>query len=229
MTLGRRTLLIAATGLAVGGVRLLAEAAPRPGPPGPDHDLHRLGPEPAPSGQQASADLLEAKRGRRPETSGQASPVVGLPRALPLRLDIPAIAVHRAVVPVGLAEDGTIVVPPLRADAPVGWYRYLASPGEVGPAVIVGHVDSAREGPAAFYRLGQLAPGDTVAVTRDDGRTATFTVTRAARYPKADFPTAEVYGETSSPTLRLITCGGSFDAARGEYRDNVVVYADLTG
>ena len=129
----------------------------------------------------------------------------------------------------GLNADGTIAVPPLRRNAPAGWYRYLPTPGEVGPAVILGHVDTARDGPAVFYRLHELRPGDTVTVRRADGSTAVFTVRQVAEYPKSAFPAQTVYGSVDYPALRLITCGGSFDQTHRQYRTNVVVYATLTG
>jgi sortase (surface protein transpeptidase) len=152
-----------------------------------------------------------------------------LPRSVPLTLDIPTIGVHSAVMSLGLKPDGTVALPPLTGDAPAGWYKYLATPGESGPAVILGHVDSAKDGPAVFYRLRDLRPGDQVSVDRADGTTARFTVRSIAKYPKNHFPTKAVYGPVSGPELRLVTCGGSFDAVRHRYRDNVVVYASLTG
>jgi sortase (surface protein transpeptidase) len=118
-----------------------------------------------------------------------------------------------------------VAIPPLSRDAPAGWYQDSVTPGEDGPAVILGHVDSARSGPAVFYRLGSLRPGDQITVRRADGSTAAFTVTAAARYAKNHFPTADVYGRLPYPGLRLITCGGSFDRSRGSYRDNIVIFA----
>lgn len=151
-----------------------------------------------------------------------------LGRSEPVHLDIPAIGVSTPLMALGLNPDGTIAVPALRRDAPAGWYRYLVTPGEVGPAVILGHVDTARDGPAVFYRLAELRPGDTVTVRRVDGRTAVFTVSHVAQYPKLSFPADEVYGAVDHPALRLITCGGSFDPIHRQYRGNVVVYAEFT-
>jgi hypothetical protein len=148
-----------------------------------------------------------------------------LGRSVPVRLDIPAIGVHTGLIRLGLRRDGTMAVPPLSRDAPAGWYQHSVTPGEVGPAVILGHVDSARSGPAVFYRLGRLRSGDRITVRRADGSTADFTVTAAARYAKKHFPTADVYGGLPYPGLRLITCGGRFDRSRGSYRDNVIVFA----
>jgi hypothetical protein len=153
---------------------------------------------------------------------------VPLGRSTPVRLTIPAIGVDTPLIELGLHPDGTIEVPPVAGRAPAGWYRNLASPGEVGPAVMLGHVDSARNGPAVFFRLRQLEQGDQVTVKRADGRTAVFTVDRVAEYPKAAFPTDDVYGGLDHSALRLVTCGGQFDKYRREYLGNVVAYATLT-
>jgi sortase (surface protein transpeptidase) len=150
------------------------------------------------------------------------------PRAVPVptRLDIPRIGVHTDVIPVGLNADGTVTVPPGDPRAPAAWYRYGASPGEPGPAVLLGHVDSYR-GPAVFYRLADLVPGDRISIGRADGHTVVFAVHSVENYPKTSFPTDAVYGPTDSPVLRLITCGGDFDRVHRTYLSNVVVYADL--
>jgi hypothetical protein len=149
----------------------------------------------------------------------------GLRRSPPARLDIPAIGVHTAVAAIGLRRDGTLDTPPLRSDAPAGWYRGSPTPGEPGPAIVVGHVDTARDGPAVFFRLRELKAGDTLSVRRTDRSVARFKVTKVASYLKKAFPSDEVYGPTAVPALRLITCGGSFDRDRGSYRSNIVVFA----
>jgi sortase (surface protein transpeptidase) len=143
-----------------------------------------------------------------------------------VQLVIPRIGVRTPVVSLGLNRDGTVEVPPLGGAAPAGWYRYLASPGEPGPSVILGHVDSYR-GPAVFYRLGELAAGDGVTVVRADGSVVSFVVRSVREYPKAAFPSAAVYGPTSGPVLRLVTCGGPFDRVSRSYLDVVVVQADM--
>lgn len=102
------------------------------------------------------------------------------------------------------------------------------APGQTGPAAIYGHVDTAAAGPAVFFRLGDLTPGDTIDVTRADRSIAVFTVYRIAEYAKDAFPTMTVYGDTPDAELRLITCGGDFDPATGSYLDNIVAYARLT-
>jgi sortase (surface protein transpeptidase) len=147
-----------------------------------------------------------------------------LPRSVPVQLDIPRIGVRSPLLSLGLNRDGTVEVPPLDAAAPAGWYRYLASPGEPGPAVILGHVDTYR-GPAIFYRLGELQADDSVAVVRADGLTVSFRVSSVREYPKAAFPSEAVYGPARDPVVRLVTCGGPFDLVSRSYRDVVVVEA----
>jgi sortase (surface protein transpeptidase) len=154
--------------------------------------------------------------------------VTGSPATQPVaavRVRIPAIGVDSDLATLGVDAAGALVPP---ADfGRAGWFGAGPVPGDVGPAVLAGHVDS-RSGPAIFYRLAELTAGDAVEVLRSDGRTVRFGVTRVARYPKDGFPTAEVYGATAAPELRLITCGGTFDRARRSYRDNVVVFANAT-
>jgi sortase (surface protein transpeptidase) len=144
--------------------------------------------------------------------------------APPVRLQIPAIGVSTPLVRLGRLPDGSIEVP--RDWDTAGWYDRGPRPGQPGPAVILGHVDS-RTGPAVFYRLRALRPRDTVRVSLADGRILVFRVQRVERYPKNEFPTEAVYFPTLDRELRLITCGGDFDYARGSYRDNIVVYATL--
>ncbi|MEU7785374.1 class F sortase [Amycolatopsis sp. NPDC049159] len=141
----------------------------------------------------------------------------------PVRLRIPAIGVDApALVPLGLGADHQLEAPARFED--VGWYAAGPVPGDAGPAVIAAHVDS-RSGPAPFFRLRDLHGGDQVFVARSDGQETRFVVDAVQRYPKDAFPTDAVYGPAPGSALRLITCGGSFDAAKRSYRDNIVVYA----
>ncbi|HWI74089.1 MAG TPA: class F sortase, partial [Baekduia sp.] len=142
--------------------------------------------------------------------------------ARPVRVLIPAIGVRAAIVPLHLNPDRTLQTP--RNFAQAGWWAGGPRPGAPGPAVVVGHVDS-HSGPAVFYNLRTLRRGDGITIVGADGRTRRFVVQRLARFPKDRFPTAEVYGPTRAPRLRLITCGGTFDASTGHYRDNTVVFA----
>ena len=150
------------------------------------------------------------------------------PAALPASVSIPAIDVTSELITLGLNPDGTLAVPQPGPDYDkAAWYDGSPRPGDPGPAVIEGHVDSAANGPSVFYELGSLVAGDRVDVTREDGSIATFEVYEVRVVPKDDFPTLEVYGNTEGPELRLITCGGPFDSTAGSYEDNVVVFARL--
>lgn len=153
-----------------------------------------------------------------------------LPESKPLAIDIPVIGVHSVLRYLGLTAQHTLQVPapgPYYNDA--AWYKYSSTPGSLGPAVILGHVDSAAQGPSVFFNLGDLRPGDKILVTRADGSVAIFKVDGVRVYAKNRFPTMLVYGSTDHAALRLITCGGPFDQATGHYLDNIVVFASLVG
>jgi sortase (surface protein transpeptidase) len=158
-----------------------------------------------------------------PSTAG-VPPPAGLARSEPTALDIPRIGARSTLVPLGLNPDGTIEVPPVSTPRQAGWYAYGPTPGELGPAVIVGHVDGNKQ-QGIFYRLKELAPGDEVSVSRRDGSTVRFVVTKVDEVAKGAFPSDAVYGNTPDAELRLITCGGSFDRTAHSYRDNIIVYA----
>lgn len=162
-----------------------------------------------------------------PRPTAAESPSTEVARATgPLRLAVPALGVDATAVELGTAADGTLEVPATAQG--VGWYTGSALPGDVGPAVFAGHVDLDGEA-GVFGRLGGLAPGDPIAVHRPDGAVVEFVVSRVEQHAKDAFPTERVYGPTTAPELRLVTCGGSFDRRRGSYRDNVVVFAELPG
>jgi sortase (surface protein transpeptidase) len=150
----------------------------------------------------------------------------GLLPSPPVWLAIPKLGVHSSLVPLGLNPDGSVQVPSLDDPMQAGWYSYGPTPGEVGPAVLLGHVDGYQRA-GVFYRLRQLAPGDEVLVTRKDGARVAFRVRRVDVVPKPSFPTQAVYGNTTVPELRLVTCGGPFDRAAASYQDNVIVYAAM--
>ena len=144
----------------------------------------------------------------------------------PVAVHIPAIDVSSELITVGLNPDGTLEVPQPGPDYDkAAWFEGSPRPGETGPAVIEGHVDSAANGPSVFYELGAVAPGDRVEVARADGSSVTFEVYDVRVVPKDDFPTLAVYGNTAGSELRLITCGGPFDSSSGHYVDNTVVFA----
>ena len=141
-----------------------------------------------------------------------------LPASTPTRIDIDAIDVHAPVEAAGVDERGEAVVPPLTAPHQANWYKLGASPGEAGNAVILGHVDSRKVGAAVFYDLGRLKAGALVNVTRADGIVAVFKVDGVALYQKASFPVGTVYGPNARAGLRLVTCGGTFDAKTPQLR-----------
>lgn len=145
-------------------------------------------------------------------------------RSQPLTLKIPKLDLETNIVNLGLNQDQTVEVP--KGYTEVGWYKNGPTPGELGPAVILGHVDSV-DGPAVFYRLGKLEAGDRVEVVREDGTTATFEVTELGRYPQDEFPTQLVYGDVPYAGIRLITCTGVFDRKTQRYSHNLVVYGKL--
>ncbi|NBE80437.1 class F sortase [Micromonospora rubida] len=162
--------------------------------------------------------------------AGEGQPAAGLGRATPTTIAIPRIGVDAPIMTLGTNPDGTVQVPPLEQALSAGWYSPGPSPGETGNAVIVGHVDSAKVGgPAVFFSLGALQPGDAITVSRDDGSQGTFTVDEVKAYPKKAFPTELVYGPNDRVGLRVVTCGGQFDKNAGSYLDNVVVFATMTG
>ncbi|SDY36956.1 Sortase family protein [Micromonospora pattaloongensis] len=149
-----------------------------------------------------------------------------LPASPPIRIAIPSIHVRAPVHAVGLADDGSIAAPPLHRHQQAGWFERGPTPGEFGPAVIVGHVDT-RTGPSIFHDLARLRPGARVEVTRRDRAVAVFEVNSVERFDKARLPIERVHGDFARPGLRLITCGGRWRGGGIGYADNVVVFASL--
>jgi sortase (surface protein transpeptidase) len=212
-----------AVGLAIIGAVLVWAALVRPSTPEPalapapnDQSMSSTSPSaPKPTPERATPGADESDL--RDQITG-----LVLPESEPVAVSIPRIRVRSRLVPLGLEENGAMETP---KPADVGWYSRGPSPGALGPAVIAGHVTW--NGPAVFYRLGTMRRGDHVSVTRKDGKTAVFTVTRVAQFPQSRFPSRAVYGPIDHAGLRLITCGGTYDAARHKYLDNVVVFAKL--
>jgi Sortase domain len=167
--------------------------------------------------REGAAKGLDAVRDFRSARGYRATPV-------PVRLEIDRIGVSTGLERLGRARDGTVEVPSEWGVA--GWYAGGTRPGDPGSAVILGHVDS-KSGPAVFYRLRELRPGDLVEVVQAGGARVRFAVERTEQVDKRRFPTADVYYPTLTPMLRLVTCGGSFDPATGHYRSNLIVYATL--
>jgi hypothetical protein len=181
-------------------------------------------PPPAPSAAVAAAAIAYSTR---PAVAAPPGPSAypGMARSRPTHLDVPRVGIDTEIIDVGLGPDGTVDVPADISTGPAGWYQGGASPGEVGSSVILGHLD-APDAPAVFFNVGAMRPGDRIFVTRADGARAAFIVREVGSYPRESFPTQAVYGPSSTPVLRLVTCGGRFLRGSG-YEQNVVVFADL--
>jgi sortase (surface protein transpeptidase) len=144
------------------------------------------------------------------------------PQPAPVAVDIASIGVHTDLVTLDVDPTGMLEAP---ADfEKAGWWAAGPAPGADGAAVLVGHLDSHR-GPAAFFRVPSLKPGDGIEVRRADGSTAAFVVDAVRQYSKDSLPARQIYGPTPGPELRLITCGGRFDRRTRSYDDNIVVFA----
>jgi hypothetical protein len=206
----------AAFGITVGavvlGVSMMLGAAGDPADPGP----------PQPAGAPGGGGAAATSGPSGPSGGGPAPPLAA---AAPTWVSIPAIGVDAPVVNVGLDAEGWVAAPPPGEEHLAGWYDGAVTPGERGTSVLVGHVDAAA-GPAVFYELGAMLPGDTVEVIREDGTAVEFTVYEIAVFDKDRFP-PRVYRDTARAELRVITCGGSYTEGSG-YRGNIVVFARLT-
>jgi Sortase domain len=210
-------------------------APPPPGPPSLRARLAGLAGALLLAGGLATVGYAISAQQHAPQPSAAASGALGpsasrgprLQRSLPVSVNIPAIGVHSKLLHLGVNSDGTMQVPSLTTSADeAAWYEYSATPGQIGASVIEGHVDSIH-GPAVFFRLGALHPGDAVDVTLADGVTAIFRVTGVREYLKSNFPAKSIYGAAGYAALRLITCGGAFDYATGHYLSSTVVFASL--
>ncbi len=147
-----------------------------------------------------------------------------LPRSLPVHLRIPSIGVDTDLTTMGLSSSGSIQMP-VRYDI-AAWYTGSPTPGQLGPAIIAGHVDNYR-GIGVFFYLKELQVGASIEVDRADGTTATFKISEMKEYSKTDFPTQKVYGNINYAGIRLITCGGTFSNQNYEYSDNIVAFGSL--
>ena len=218
-------------GLSFVGVALASQRVP-PAVPARTSEAMALLPAPLPAPwPAATTSQIEEAPARMATVVPAVDPATPaekiLPRSLPISLAIPSIAVHSALHDLGLDETGAIEAPSGARYDEAAWYRHSPMPGSRGPSIILGHVDSAANGPSVFFRLGELMRGDLVSITRANGSIARFRVDSVHRYPKDEFPTERVYGDLDHAGLRLITCGGAFNTASGHYEDNIVVFARL--
>ena len=161
-----------------------------------------------------------------PSTGGHTSTLEVTARSAPGRLTVPRLGLSVTLGTLGLNADGTVQVPGTPEQA--GWFDQGPTPGQLGSAVVLGHVDSWR-GPGVFFTLRTLVAGDQLDVTLVDGVVAQFAVTSVQTYLKQAFPARQVYGSHGVSSLQLVTCGGAFDSATGSYLSNVVVYSSLEG
>jgi hypothetical protein len=182
--------------------------APSVGPGGPGQPLTQANPTALPP-----APPLPAAPPMQPST--------------PKRLVIKKLGVNAPIKPIGTDKNGAIQTPPISNPNLVGWYQYGPTPGQAGPAVMLGHKDTTSR-TAVFERLHELQYGDTIEVDRMDGTVAIFTVGGIEQADKQTFPTNRVYGNADAAELRLITCGGTYNRLTGHYVDNVIVYARMT-
>ena len=186
-----------------------------------------------PSGQRDVRELAPLKLGPRAGSAARKDATRVADRSslakrmpAPVKILIPAIGASAPIVPLGLNTNGTLEVP--ESFSVAGWFRGSAEPGEAGPAIVVGHVDSV-SGPGVFYHLRALRKNDVIMIVAKDGSTIRYTVTATLAAPKSDFPTKMVYGKTAKPTLRLVTCDGAFNSSTGHYVDNYIVFAKWAG
>ena len=231
----------------LGAVLLVIAVLAQESPPAPPRDLgtipaaRPLTPARTSPGQperglaRGAAAWISAVRERPglppppPAAAGATPSTPALPWSRPASLAIPAIGVHTNIIDLGLGPHHTLQVPPLTPAGvqEAGWYDLGPAPGQLGPAVIAGHVDS-YQGPGVFFRLGALRPGDQIRVTRADHTVATFRIDAVDEYRKDNFPGPQVYGPVGYAGLRVITCGGPFDYQTHHYLSNIVIYATLT-
>ena len=176
-------------------------------------------PTPAPSAEASTS--APAAKPVKPASEG---PV--LAESAPVSLQVPQVGINTSLVPLGQAADGTMEIPGGQPGDPGGWYKYSPTPGELGPAVILGHVNNLASPQGLFFRLHEMKPGEQFSVTRADGTVAVFEVDKLEVVKKATFPTLAVYGNTNRAEIRLITCGG-LDTSSGEYTENTVVFGHL--
>ena len=208
--------LLAVAALTIG--RYFAQSPPPPIPPAALGTIPAANPPPPLRDPQATTDLTA------PRTPPPAPAPFSLKSSPPVSVHASTVGISSSLVQVGLNKDHTIEVPTSYTQA--AWYRFGPTPGALGPAVIIGHVDS-YQGPGVFFNLGDMRPGEVIDVTRADHSDAQFRVDAINSYPKNLFPTEAVYGPINYAGLRLITCGGTFNEKTKNYESNTVVFATL--
>jgi hypothetical protein len=162
-----------------------------------------------------------------PIVGGPVQAIPPLAPSPPTEIRIDKLNATSNLVALGLNPDRTIAVPPVSQPQQASWYKLGPTPGAAGPAIILGHINGGGKD-GIFAHLSDLRPGDQVQVKRADGKTAVFTITKLEQFPKNQFPTQVIYGDTSDAQVRLITCGGAFNKAAKSYVDNIIASGTLT-
>lgn len=226
-TRGRNRLVAVSVGLLLAGGGTIAWAATQQvgPPPAPPATTAAKGDAPSPS----SSTTTDREAASEEEREAPPSPDVAeaMPASEPVAVRLPSIDVSSPIHGLGLDAQGQLKVPSGERYDEVAWYDGSPTPGEVGPAVLEGHVTGTGHDPSVFFELGDVRAGDVVEVDRADGTTATFEVTDVKKSPKDDFPRIDVYGATEGPELRIITCGGTYDEDARRHLENIIVFAEL--
>ncbi|GAB3532064.1 hypothetical protein GCM10027403_03640 [Arthrobacter tecti] len=184
------------------------------------------GSPPSSSAPSSSAPSAPSPSESAPAADAPPEVALAMDPSAPVSFSIPSLDREAEIIETGLREDNTLEVPPDNEGAPASWYNGSPTPGETGPSVLLGHVNSTADESGVFYNLEAMQAGDRITVDREDGSTAIFEVYKSEVYPKNEFPTKAVYFPVDGAELRLITCDG-FTASSGEFEDNLVVYAKL--
>ncbi|WP_277453631.1 class F sortase [Janibacter sp. DB-40] len=226
-TRGRKWFVALCVGLLLLGGGTIAWAATQQvgPPPAPPSTTTAKGVTPSPT--TSTAPDREATSEEEREAPPSPEVADAMPASEPVAVRLPSIDVSSPVHGLGLDAQGRLKVPSGDRYDEVAWYDGSPTPGEVGPAVLEGHVTGSGHDPSVFFELGDVRAGDEVEVDRADGTTATFEVTQVKKSPKDDFPRIDVYGATAGPELRIITCGGTYDEDARRHLENVIVFAEL--
>jgi sortase (surface protein transpeptidase) len=167
--------------------------------------------------------ILAATRVAAPEPEPE--PVEGV---APIALQVDSVGVD-APIELGAVVDGAMQDP--SGPWVVSWYEPLGKVGEGGNVVMAGHVDYWNVGPAVFWDIRDLPAGEVIRVVGEDGKNYEYAVQWIERYEAAGLTPEviqnDIVGDTGEETLTLITCGGTFDPATGEYNERWVVRANL--
>lgn len=143
----------------------------------------------------------------------------------PARVKVPFLGIDAPVQHVGQTEEGSMAIPSNHTD--VGWYKFGPRPGELGSAVLAGHLDSRWFSAGVFRNLDSLPIGEKIIVVDELGKELVFEVKEKSIYPEGSAPLEYVFGRADKPRLNLITCDGTWDQSTRRYDQRLVVFAEL--